>query len=352
METTYKLGPLPWSRDTLIKAFWTNWVQVLENIKEHPGFAAHEGFEDIHFSLSLFLDNTNDLLAAIADVKNLVEPSFFARGNQQSVEQWDRKLRKHFFGVASAAFALVDANRRVSSTYPVESYQEQINKCFVNSELHNFMQGLRNFVTHKRLLTPSVQTLWGEGRKVTQLILSEKKLKDFNNWTAPAKVFIQNCRFGVDIEAAVFEYRQLVENFHTWYRENFWSTYGNQINEYLSYEKIVKGEQWKNHWKHVLNYVIERKLNPYDYLDRYLTPEEIKNALELPHGSKEQIDLMISMADEFEICDDEIRGMVYKLFSLAAEKTRQKRSTLIWHFGAVAIALIALTKLAVRRTKS
>jgi len=43
----YKLGPLPWSRETLIKAFRANWLGALEAIKEDPGFAAQEGLEDV-----------------------------------------------------------------------------------------------------------------------------------------------------------------------------------------------------------------------------------------------------------------------------------------------------------------
>jgi hypothetical protein len=355
MATNYKLGPLPWSRDTLVHAYWTNWVDALENVKEHPGFAAHEALQAVQMGVDLFIDNTDDLLSAVVEFKNAVRPGFFARGNRHTVEKWDRKLRKHFFSVTSSAFALVDTYRSVTGDFPIEGYNEQTKAFFTDSELHNFMQGLRNFCTHKRLLTPSWQITLTAGRKVTEVILTKEKLEDFHSWTPPAKAFIQKLSSGVDIERLVREYRTLVRDFYNWFQDHFWSAYDSQINEYLSYEKILKGESWKVHWRQVLDYGIRNNLNPYHYLDRHLTPDEIRRALALPHGSREQIDLMISMADEFKICDDEIREMVLKLFSLAGAGTRQKRSHLLSGgglvsvIGAVVIALVGLVSLRFRR---
>jgi len=343
MANNYKLGPLPWSRDTLIKAHWVNWVGALENIKEHPGFAAQEGLDDVQRTLDVFLDNCDDFWLTVTNFKTSVvqQPGFFWRSNREKVEQWERTLRKHIFSVTSSALALVDASRRVSIKFPIHGYDEQKNSVFVQSELHLFMQGLRNFFTHKYLLTPSWQIRLTKNNKVTQLVLNQDKLKRFDGWSPLARAFIEKSRFGVDVEAAISSYRKLVEDFHNWYRQNFLATYSHQISEYSAYEKILKGEAWKLHWKRLLDYGIANNLNPYTYLDQHLTHDEIKRASALPHGSKEQIDLMISMADEFEICDDEIRGMVYKLFSLAVESRRQKLARgLVGVIGAAVIALL------------
>ncbi len=62
----YTLGPLPWSREKLIQTFWANWVDSFEQIKEHPGFAAHQALEDIQTTLEIFLDGVDDLLPAVS----------------------------------------------------------------------------------------------------------------------------------------------------------------------------------------------------------------------------------------------------------------------------------------------
>jgi hypothetical protein len=46
-----------------------------------------------------------------------------------------------------------------------------------------------------------------------------------------------------------------------------------------------------------------------------LSPTELQTVSALPR-SKEQVDLMIKTADDFEICDAELRGQVYKLFGV------------------------------------
>ena len=56
MATNYKLGPLPWSRETLIKAHWANWVATAEDIKEHPGCAAQEALQAVQMGIDLFVD--------------------------------------------------------------------------------------------------------------------------------------------------------------------------------------------------------------------------------------------------------------------------------------------------------
>lgn len=344
MATNYKLGPLPWSRDTLIKAYWANFIEVAESIKEHPGFSVLEAFQHVQLSLGLFLDNCTDFLAGVSDLKTLTDSRFFSRGNQQIVEYWDRKLRRQFFAVASSAFALVEACRRVSEKFPVTGYEEEITKTFAANELHKFMQDLRNFFTHKHLLTPAVQIVWDHKGKLTQLIVTKKNLNSFTNWSEPAKAYIQRFRFDIDVEAAVIDYRQLVQNFHNWYRGSFSSAYRSEMDEYSSYEKIIKGEGWKVHWRQILDYGLQHNLNPYDYLDQYLTPEELDKVLSLPRGSQEQIDLMISLADEFEICDKQMRNSVYQLFRRAAQNEKQKRLAMLRKAGVLlAVGVIAIT---------
>jgi hypothetical protein len=319
-DKTYRLGPLPWSRETLIKAYWGNWLAAYEYIKEHSGFTAQEQLQAIQFAFHVFLDNTDDLLSAIEAFKqDFQKPGFSGRGNRANVEHWDRKLRKHFFSVATSAFALVDAYRRVTQNFSVAEYEERKQRYFLENELHHFMQGLRNFFSHRRILTPS--WLWSKSahQERTQLVVRQKDLLEFDNWDTAAKAFIQKHTMGVDIEVLTSEYRRTVNEFYTWFRDGFQGAYGDEIQEYVAYRNVLEGEEWKQFWRNLLNYGIEHKLNPYDYLREHLTPEEMEQVVALPHGSREQVDMIIAKADEFGICDAEIRSKVYQLFGVRDE---------------------------------
>jgi hypothetical protein len=317
---SYRLGPLPWSHDTLIKAYWRHWPAVYDYIKEHPGFTAQEHLETIQLALNLFLDSTDDLLLAIAEfIKDFQQPGFLGRGNRSSVKKWDRRLRKHFFSVATSAFALVDAYRRVTKKFPVAGYQKQKTLYFVENELHHFMRGLRNFISHKRILTPEWRWSRSKHGDLTQLILTQQRLREYDNWDAAAQQFIQKCRSGVDIQVLASTYRSLVEEFHHWFHDGFLAAYGDPIQEYVKCRNVLEGEEWKQHWRLLLDYGIQHQLNPYNYLHEHLTPREIAEISLLPNGSKEQVDMIIAKADEFGICDDELRSRVYKLFGIHNE---------------------------------
>jgi hypothetical protein len=100
----YRLGPLPWSQETLKTAYWRNFIEAYALIKEHPGFGAHEMMEDVQRSLEIFLDHTDSLLAAIRTFKEESgESDFFSRSNKNRIEALERRVRKYLFAVSSAA---------------------------------------------------------------------------------------------------------------------------------------------------------------------------------------------------------------------------------------------------------
>ena len=138
---------------------------------------------------------------------------------------------------------------------------------------------------------------------------------DRHKWPLLARKYLEQHAYEVDIERLIVEYSNKVQEFHKWFRESIMATFGGKISEYRSYERILNGEGWRNHWRQVLNYCIEHQLDPYQYLKRFLSPTEVEKVNQLP-PSKEQVDLMIKLADDFDICDDEIRSLVYKLFGI------------------------------------
>src|SRR6266496_438457 len=314
----YSLGPLPWTRERLINAYWADWLGSLQKIKEHPGYLAHQALDDIQASLEMFFDCVDDLTAATSYFRDqAAEHDLFSRGNRQRLEQLERSIRKSFFAVTSTAFALVDTTRRVRKHYEVIGYDEQVKESFSENELHRFIQDLRNVFSHRHLLNPGWQIIYKPGGKITRFILSKEDLNRYVEWCPLARRFMEKHSFEIDVENLTSEYRLLVEHFHKWFRDAILAFVGNEIKEYTSYERILKGEQWRQYWRLYLNEGIKRNLDPYNYLDRFLSPEEVERAKALPRHSREQADLMISMADEYNICDNEIRGLVYRLFGIS-----------------------------------
>src|SRR2546426_623633 len=92
----YTLGPLPWSREQLVRDFWSNFIASFEHTKEHPGFGANQALEDIQNILEVFFDSGEDLFAAISAFRQQAEADgakFYARGNQWRVKELERGVR-------------------------------------------------------------------------------------------------------------------------------------------------------------------------------------------------------------------------------------------------------------------
>ncbi len=49
------------------------------------------------------------------------------------------------------------------------------------------------------------------------------------------------------------------------------------------------------------------RLGGYDYLLRYLTDDELERVYSLPMRSKEQVDLIIKILDDYGACNDDLR---------------------------------------------
>ena len=240
---------------------------------------------------------------------------FWGRANEARVNELERAVRKSFYTVTSASLALCDTGMVVGKKYQVPVYKAKVDETFAKNPLHGFLQNLRNAINHKYLLNPDWETIYSPGEKKSRFILNRKVLERYDEWRSLAREYLEKHSYEIDVESVIAEYRTNMQRFHSWFRGAMMNSFGRQISEYLSYEKILKGEGLKNYWRQILNYGVQHKLDPYQYLDRFLTPTELQTANAL-QPSKEQVDLMIKMADEFEVCDDEIRGMVYKLFGV------------------------------------
>ena len=61
---------------------------------------------------------------------------------------------------------------------------------------------------------------------------------------------------------------------------------------------------------------VGKEKDPYDYLHRYFSPEEVREILRRPNHSKEQVDFMIGLKGAEIDCDEELRRKLYNKFAV------------------------------------
>lgn len=87
--------------------------------------------------------------------------------------------------------------------------------------------------------------------------------------------------------------------------------------DYRRCSKRIKGVSSRTWWNVIFQQmVLPAKRDPYQYLDQYLTVEELSEIERLPHKSKAQVDRIIELVDEYDACDTELRQVVYKAFGV------------------------------------
>jgi len=310
--------PPPWNREQIHYSVFASPSKSQETVNQLPGAKVYNDTQSLHFSLNIFLDATDDLISSVNIFKGEVEkPNFWDRPQKQHFEKLERNINRGVFSSTAAAMALVDNSREFSKKYSVESYQEKIDQLFTNNPQHKFIHSLRNYFSHVKITKANWKIEVSKGGRSVFFLLDQAELLKWNNWKSLAKQFINEHPNDVNVESLFAEYSKSVKGFHDWLRSAVWEVHSQDISEFLSYLRAVKGVSSYSAWNLLIQQAyIPKEINPYMFLDRYLTSSEIDEVLAMKHRSKEQIDRIIEIIDEYQICDEKLRNNIYKLFKI------------------------------------
>ena len=216
-----------------------------------------------------------------------------------------------------AAMALVDHSRAFAKKYPIAYYNDKVTECFSNNSLHAFVKQFRNFITHVHITKSNWLIKYDEHGRSVFFLLSQDDLNKWGKWNKTAKSYIASNPDGVNVEQLYEEYSKQVKLFHDWLRSQMWKKHSDDLHEYYSCKKTYTAINSQCSWNMLIKQAfLPKKIDPYLYLDKYLTKEETEEVLSYPYKSKEQIDRIIEIVDEYDACNEELRLSVYQLFGV------------------------------------
>lgn len=309
----------PWTKEQIVVSTFRDLVRTQETIDSLPGGKISSELDAIHLSLNVFLDATYDLLSSINLFKGESErPDFWNRTRRTDLERLELRIQRGVFSATMAAMALVDHSRIFATDYPVELYQEKVKENFSEDSLHRFIQSLRNFMTHFRIAKSNWVVKWDKQGRSVFFILTAKDLNKWDGWDSPSKSYIESNPEGINVEQLFNEYSNRIELFHDWFRSQVWEKNSEDLREYFACKRVYNAVNAGSMWNLLIKQVFhQKKINPYMYLDRYLSDNEIQEILSLPFRSKQQVDRIIELVDEYGACDEELRKAAYALFGVA-----------------------------------
>jgi hypothetical protein len=309
----------PWTKEQIVVSTFRDLVRTQETIASLPGGKISSELDAIHLSLNVFLDATYDLLSSINLFKGESErPDFWNRTRRPDLERLELRIQRGVFSATMAAMALVDHSRIFATDYPVGRYQEKVKENFSEDSLHRFIQLLRNFMTHVRIAKSNWVVKWDKQGRSVFFILTAKNLNKWDGWDSPSKSYIESNPEGINVEQLFNEYSNRIKLFHDWFRSQVWEKNSEDLREYFGCKRVYNAVNAGSMWNLLIRQAFpQKKINPYMYLDRYLSDNEIEEILSLPFRSKQQVDRIIELVDEYGACDEELRKAAYALFGVA-----------------------------------
>lgn len=317
----YTLGPLPWSKELLRKAYFRDFITTRKAIQEHPGFQAHRHLCSLQLLFDIFVDAVFDLLESIdAFHRDAQTREFWTPSAQQRFKKRLLIIQRGIFCTSTSAMALVEQSRQTYDRFQVKQYQERVDVEFSNSEEHRFIQSLRNCICHGNIIEANWHRNFTRSGDYTQFLLDRELLLECEDWHTLAKSFIDRYPKGIDVASLFTNYRTRIEKFHEWFHAEVKQLAEPLLSEYLEYERTLNRFDANAWWKVILRQCIEKHLDPYSYLDQYLTKTELDEVLALPVRSQKQVDRIIEILDEYDACDEELRQMIYTAFGMTVSE--------------------------------
>jgi hypothetical protein len=316
-RSSIDFGLPPWPEDKLKAAYFQNFQQTRKAIQVHLGFSLLGYLEDIQIAKELFGDAVSSLEKACGRFRQAADTEeFWWRSRRIQFEERVREIRLALFSATTAAMALRDAYRRIQKKSPLADYDMKREEIFGASSQVAIVEGLRNYLSHRRNVEAHWEVSMTFHPHFARFVLRQDELLDWDAWGALAQDYILANPEEIDIERIFADYKRRVEEFYSWFYSAFSRKGEPQLSEYRAYKQMLDRWASRSNWNILLDQFLLAKVDPYAYLNQYLTEAELKEVLSCLPRSPQQVNMIIEILDVFRACDEELRRKVFSLFGV------------------------------------
>lgn len=308
--------PHPWSRKDIETAIFKNFSDAIGVIEETQGGRLWRALRDLEDTLWIFNTSTTDLLDEICLFGDRSKnPSFWHQANVNEAEGHTRAVKKKLFHCTSALMALVDHARNFQRKTPVTGYADRLQATFPSPGLHDFLQCLRNYNTHWRVAQANwvIQTEAQSKTREVRFRVTKCELQKWDKWSVNARQYIECVSDAIDVYELFSEYRKHVQSFYAWHKGAVLDGYAAFLQPYFEYKRLYEGLQKKYTWNLIISHA-PKAINPYQYLDQYLSRHQLERLLAYEHRSEAQVEALLQMVGMKEFCDEPMYEKLLALF--------------------------------------
>jgi hypothetical protein len=226
-------------------------------LRQLPGWSVRAELLAFDRSLRVFVGNADELARFLGESQ---EPAnafqLWALQNREGFERFLDEVDRLLHNFVAGAMTLRDHARRLRRKFlPADATDSLASDCqaridddFANSPLAQFVEGLRNFVLHRRLPVARGSLSWTAGGPFeSRIVLYPDDLRKSRNWSPPAKRYIENAGDDIAIGDVVTEYRAVVVAFQDWFRRALATRHRSDL-EALSQREAEVEARWREAW--------------------------------------------------------------------------------------------------------
>jgi len=308
------LQTVPACRETLDELGALSPEDAERALRMHPGYPAHRKIESVRTMLELFRRALADLAVAIAEFPEPGGPD--DRILRERLEKGiSIRVNKELFAALGAAKTLVDYSRRLKDLVDVALFDSKLKDAFHPGE-HALIMGLRNSVLHQVHSRANWQKRWHAGTKTTHFVIQRETLLAEGELSSAAREHLNRLGTTCDVTELLRGYSEKVDQFYAWLLTEVESHLPLEVSDYRACRRAVKRQHGRLSYEVMIGLWTQAGPDPYQHLPKLLTSEQLKQMEDLPHRSPRQVDYIISCLDKDEVCDDHLRAIIYKFFTV------------------------------------
>jgi hypothetical protein len=327
------------SEDALLTAVRTQWQTFGEirdkRLLEQIGFASEELFsalvaEHPAAELAASVDNVHRGYALLESAKNILVgvagrlhfQLLHSPLGKVNLDEILTAATKEVFTYAAATEALVQGYRHATSCSPaLASRYDKIRGEHLDGDLARFFKALRNSNSHIEIVEASphytIRSDFSEGSSSVQSGLSFNRHAILNGEKGSQRSKeIASTEKRLDVMDLVAKHFTMATKIYSRFCAHAGVHADIGLRDLNRIKVARKSISLRMSLGLLLQVAIPKKLDPYEYLSRWFTSEELDRAYCLPDRTQAQVDYLISLRDPLGLCDGRTRSRLYELFSV------------------------------------
>lgn len=308
-----------WTVDEIRTAYFRNFSETEKILKGTEGAILWQRHEELLDCVAILEACYNDVLNSINSFSHeTTKVDFWYPANQPKLDQKQLDVRKAIFTASAATMALVDHFRRFSKKYPVEKSNEMRVEVFGDSGIHDFIQGLRNYILHVKIAEANwvISRDFKNKTRDVNFYFYIDDLKKFKDWKPAAKVFLERHGDKVNVYNTFSTYLECVKKYYTWHKNSLLIEYHEIIQRHLSNEYLLNGIKSDTRWNFIIANLKTRQ-ELLATLNKYISEEQLKLVHACEVGSPQQLSMILAVTDTFGSFTDHLKEKFTKLLENA-----------------------------------